>query len=76
MPSGSLVALKGIRRNNMYYLMGNAVIGLTSSEQLDGNSARLWNEGLRQVVLKSDQALEGASTCHLESRDSCVLDKK
>ena len=31
---------------------------------------------LGQVGLKSDQALGGASTCHLEARDSCVLDKK
>ena len=29
-----------------------------------------------QVSLKSDQALGGASTCHLEARDSSVLDKK
>ena len=30
----------------------------------------------RQVGLTSDQALGGASTCHLEARDNCVLDKK
>ena len=33
--SGSLVVLKGIRRNNVYYLMGSAVTVLVSSEQLD-----------------------------------------
>jgi len=31
MSSGSLVVLKGIRRNNVYYLMGSAVTGLASS---------------------------------------------
>jgi len=56
--------------------MGSAVTGLVSLEQLDGDSTRSWHSGLRQVGLKSDQALGGASTCHLEARDSCVLDKK
>ena len=30
--SGSLVVLKGIKRNNVYYLMGSVVTELTSSE--------------------------------------------
>jgi len=72
--SGSLVVLKGIRRNNVYYLMGSAVTGLASSEQLDGDSTRLWHEGFGQVGMKgSDQ---GVSTCDLEPRDICVLVKK
>ena len=50
MPSGSLVVLKGI---NVHYLMGNVVTGLTSSEQLNGNSTRLWHSGLGQIGLKS-----------------------
>ena len=29
--SGLFVVLKGIRRNNVYYLMGSAVTGLASS---------------------------------------------
>jgi len=41
MSSGSLVVLKGIRCNNVYYLVGSAVTGLPSSGQLDGNSTRL-----------------------------------
>jgi len=35
MSSGSLVILKSIGRNNLYYLMGSAATGLASSEQLD-----------------------------------------
>jgi len=38
--SGSLVVLKSIRCNNLYYLMGNIVTGLASSGQLDGDSTR------------------------------------
>ena len=38
MSSGSLIVLKGIRCNNVYYLIGSAVTGLISSEQLDGYS--------------------------------------
>ena len=37
MSSGSLIVLKGIRHNNVYYLMGS-VTKLASSGQLDGNS--------------------------------------
>jgi len=73
--SCSLVVRKVIRHNNVYYLMGRAVTGLTSLERLDGDSTRLWHKGIGQVVLISDQALEGALTCHLESYDNCVLDK-
>ena len=76
MSSSSLVVLKSTRCNNLYYLMGNAVTGLTSSEELNCDSTRLWQRGLEQVNLKSDEALLGASTCNLESHDNCVLDKK
>ena len=76
MSSSSLVILKDIKHNNVYYLKGSAVTRLASSECLDGDSTRLWRIGLRQVGLKSDQVLKGASTCHLKSHESCVLDKK
>ena len=76
MYGGSLVVLKGIRRNKMYYLMDSAVTELASSGRLDGDSIRSWHSGLEQFDLKSDQALGGASTCHLEACDSSVLDKK
>ena len=76
MSSRSLIVLKGITCNNVYYLMGSAITGMVFSRQLDGNSIRSWHSGHRQVGLKSDQALRGASTCHLGARDSSVLDKK
>jgi len=76
MSSGSLIVLKGIRGNNMYYLKSSAVTRLASLERLDGNSTILWRKRLRQVSLKTDQALEGASTCHLKSHESCVLYEK
>jgi len=76
MINDSLVILKGIRRNNVYYLMGSAVTRLTSLGQLDDDSIISWHNGHRQVGLKSDQVLGGALTCNLEACDSCVLDKK
>jgi len=40
--SGSMVVLKGIRRNNLYYLKGSVVIkNLALSERLDGDYTRL-----------------------------------
>ena len=69
------VVLKGIRRN-VYYLMDNTVTELASLGQLDGDSIRLWHNRHKQVGLKLDQALGGASTCHLEAHESSVLDKK
>ena len=53
MSSGSLVDLKSIRHNNLYYLMSSAVSGLASSGQLDGDSTRSWHSGHGQVGLKS-----------------------
>jgi len=53
MSSGSLVVLKSIRHNNLYYLMGSAVTGLASLGQLDGDSTRSWHSEHGQVGLKS-----------------------
>ena len=75
MSSGSLVVLKGTKRN-VYYLMDSAVTELASSRQLDGDSTGSWHSRLGQFGLKSDQALGGALTCHLEAHNSSVLDKK
>ena len=42
MSGGSLVVLKGIRCNNLYYLKGSAVTrNLAALEYLDGDSTRL-----------------------------------
>ena len=50
MSSGSLVVLKGIRLNYLYYLKGSAVTeNLTTSKQLEGDSIRLWQMRLRHV---------------------------
>ena len=57
--SGSLVVLKGIRRNNLYYLKGSTITeNLTASKYLEGDSTRLWQMRLRHVSLDSLQALE------------------
>ena len=58
MSSGSLVVLKGIRRNNLYYLKGSVVTkNLTTSEYLVDDSIRLWKMRLGYVGLDSLQAL-------------------
>jgi len=42
--NGSLIVLKDIRCNNLYYLKGNAVIeNLVASERFDGDSSWLWH---------------------------------
>jgi len=81
--NNSLVVLKGIRHNNLYYLKGNAVIdNLTTSERLDDDSTRLCHSKLGHVGLNSLQALarqrllKGAKTCNLKSCEHCVLGKK
>jgi len=76
MSSSSLVVLKGITRNNVYYLMGSAVTRLASLGQLNGDSIISWHSGNGEVSLKSDQASGGASISHLKACDSSVLDKK
>jgi len=63
--SGSLVILKGIQRNNLYYLRGSAVI--ETSVHLEDDSIRLWHIrfGHEKEVLESvakQRLLEDAST--------------
>jgi len=80
--SVSLVILKGIRRNNLYYLKGSAVTeNLTASEYLEGDSTKLWQTRLEYVGLDSLQALakkgllKGALTCNLKFGEYYFLDK-
>jgi len=41
---GSMVVLKGVRRNNFYYLKGNMVTGqVASSIDSNNNCTRLWH---------------------------------
>ena len=71
MSSGSLVVLKGIRHDSLYYLKGRVEIGnLVSSERLNGAP---WNSRVRQRFLHSLQAvakqgaLKDAVTCKWNS---------
>ena len=58
MSSGSLVVLKGVQCNNLYYLNGSAVTeNLTASKHLQGDSIRLWQMRLGHIGLDSLQAL-------------------
>jgi len=51
---GSLVVLKSIRCNNLYYLKGSAVTkNLAALENLDGDSTMLWHSRLGHVGLES-----------------------
>ena len=57
MVHGSMIVLKGIRRNNPYYLKGRIVTkNLAASEQLN-DSIRLWHMRLGHVGKESLQAL-------------------
>jgi len=83
MSSGSLIVLKGIQCNNLYYLKGSAVTkNLAASEYLDDDSIRLRQMSLRHVGMTSLQALakqgllEGALTCYLKFGERCVVDNK
>ena len=83
MSNGSLVVLKGIRCNNLYYLKGSIVIEyLASSKYLEGDSTKLWQTRLGHIGLDFFQTLarqgllEGVLTCNLEFGERCVLDKK
>ena len=56
--SNSLVVLKDIQRNNLYYLKGSAVTkNFAASEYLEGDSTRLCKMRLGHVSLDSLQAL-------------------
>jgi len=58
MTKGSMVVLKGVRRNNLYYLKGSTVTGhVATSTYLDDDSTKLWRMRLRHTCKKSLQAL-------------------
>jgi len=70
---GSMVVLKSVRRNNLYYLKGSTVTGqVATSINSDDDCTRLWYLRLKYAGEKSLQALpnqgllKGASTCKLE----------
>jgi len=81
--SDSLVVLKCIRCNNLYYLKGSTVTGnLTASEHLEDDSTRLWHMRFGHTGEKSLQVLtkqgsvKGAFICNLELGGQDVLNKK
>ena len=80
---GSMVVMKGIRRNNLYYLKGSTITGLVATSiSSDDICTQVWYMRLRHTGEKSLQApakkgsLEGASTCNMELGGYSVLDKK
>jgi len=58
MTKGSMMVLKGVCRNNLYYLKGSIFIGqVTTSTDSDDDSTRLWHMRLRHIGERSLQAL-------------------
>jgi len=58
MTKGSMVVLKGVRRNNLYYLKGSIVTDqVVTFTDSDDDSTRLWHMRLRHTGEKSLQAL-------------------
>ncbi|KAM1003335.1 hypothetical protein ACFX2C_003672 [Malus domestica] len=83
---GALVVMKGTRRNNLYFLQGNTVIGGAAvTEAADADSSdttRLWHMRLGHAGEKALQGLvkqcllKGAKACKLEFCEHCVLGKQ
>ena len=58
MLKSSIVVMKGVRWNNLYYLKVSIVIGqVTASENVDDDSTRLWHMKLGHTGEKFLQAL-------------------
>jgi len=75
--------LKGVRRNNFYYLKGSTVTGqVTTSTNSDIDCTRLCHMRLGHTEKKSLQALtkqcllKGAKNCKLEFCEHCDIGKK
>jgi len=83
MTKDSMVVMKGVRRNNLYYLKGSTVTGQVATSIFANNvCTHVWHMSLGYTREKSLQAptkkgsLEGVSTCNLELGGHGVLDKK
>jgi len=58
MTKGSMVILKGVRRNNLYYLKGSMVtVQVATSTDSDDDCTQLWHMKLGHTGEKSLQAL-------------------
>ena len=82
MIKGSMVVMKGVRRDDLYCLKGSTVTGqVETSNSSDNGCTKVWQvrvgyggeKSLRALAKKG--SLEGAATCNLEGEHS-VLDKK
>jgi len=83
MTKGSMVVMKSVRRNNLYYLKDSTVTGqMKTSISSDNVFTQVWQMRFRHRGEKSLQApakkglLEGASTCNMELSEHDVMDKK
>ena len=74
---GSIVVMKGVWRNNLYYLKGNMVTAHSNDD-----CTRLWHMRLRHTSENSLQALakkgllKGAKTYKLKFCELCAISKK
>jgi len=82
MTKGSMVVMKGVRRNNLYCLKGSTVTGqVEPSISSDSVCTQVWQMKVGQGGKKSLQALakkgslEGTATCNLAGEHN-ILNKK
>ena len=71
MIKGSMVMMKGVRRNNLYCLKGSMITGqVETSNSSDDGCTEVWQVKVRQGDERSLQApakkgsMEGAATCN------------
>ena len=83
MTRGSMVVLKGVRHNNLHYLIGSTVTGRVTTYIFSGYVCiHIWHMRPGHTGEKSLQALakkkslKCASTCNMELDGYDVLDKK
>ena len=78
---GSMVVMKSVRRDNLYYLKGSTVTGQVETFSSSEDSCpEVWQgkvgqEGEKSLQAPAKKESEGAATCKLEGEHS-VLDKK
>ncbi|KAL3821238.1 hypothetical protein ACJIZ3_007143 [Penstemon smallii] len=77
----SMVVMKGLRRNNLYFLQGKTVIGGAAAVD-NVDSTKLWHIRLGHAGEKAMQGLisqgllKGAKTCKMNFCEHCVLGKQ
>ena len=75
---GSMVVMKGVRGNNLYYLKDSTVTDQVETFiSSDDVCTKFWQMRLgHRVTLAKKGSLEDASTCNLKLGEHGVLDKK